>query len=54
MKRPHKPAPKHGRPELEHIDAVFLRQMGLNPEDFRDAASGRRTSVLFVPFRDLR
>jgi hypothetical protein len=40
------------RGDLEHIDAVFLREMGLNAEDFRDAFEGRRKSVLFTPFRD--
>ena len=44
--------PEHGRPDLEHIDAVKLREMGLNPEDFRDAFEGRRKSVLFTPFRN--
>jgi hypothetical protein len=44
--------PKHGRPDLEHIDAVHLREMGLNPEDFHDAFAGRRKSLLFTPFRD--
>jgi hypothetical protein len=44
--------PSHRRADLEHIDGARLREMGLNPEDFRDAACGRRTSVLFKPFRD--
>jgi hypothetical protein len=25
--------------------------VGLNPDDFRDAAEGRQTSLLFWPFR---
>ena len=44
--------PKHGRPPLDHIDAVFLREMGLNPDDFRDDIDRHRSSLLFVPFRD--
>ena len=44
--------PEHRRADLEHIDGARLRDMGLNPEDFRDAESGRRTSLLFRPFRD--
>ena len=36
---------------LTHLDAQVLRQMGLNPDDFRDAFEGRRSSVLFTPFR---
>jgi hypothetical protein len=45
---------KHGRPHLEHIDAVFLREMGLNPDDFRDDIDRHRNSLLFTPFRDYR
>ena len=44
--------PKHGRPPLDHIDAVFLREMGLNPDDFRDDIDRHRSSLLFTPFRD--
>lgn len=40
--------------ELSHIDAHLLRDMGLNPDDFRDAAEGRRSSLLFTPFRHPR
>ena len=40
--------------ELSHLDAHLLRDMGLNPDDFRDAADGRRTSLLFQPFRHPR
>ena len=36
---------------ISHYDAHVLRQLGLNPDDFRDAFEGRRTSVLFTPFR---
>jgi hypothetical protein len=43
---------KPGRADLEHLDALWLREMGLNPEDFRDAFGGRSRSVLFTPFRD--
>lgn len=39
------------RLDLTHLDAAVLRQMGLNPDDFRDAFEGRRGSVLFTPFR---
>lgn len=41
------------RRELSQIDARFLRDMGLNPDDFRDAFEGRRSSLLFTPFRDM-
>jgi hypothetical protein len=44
--------PKYRRVDLEQIDGARLRDMGLNPEDFRDAQAGRRTSLLFKPFRD--
>lgn len=54
MKRLSPSRPRHGRPELEHVDAVFLRQVGLNPDDFDDAFVGRRSSVLLTPFRDIR
>jgi uncharacterized protein YjiS (DUF1127 family) len=40
--------------ELSHLDARILRDMGLNPDDFRDVAEGRRTSLLFMPFRHPR
>ena len=36
---------------ISHYDAHVLRQLGLNPDDFRDAFEGRRSSVLFNPFR---
>ena len=39
------------RIDLSHIDAHLLRMVGLNPEDFRDAAEGRQSSLLFWPFR---
>ena len=39
------------RIDLSHIDAHLLRMVGLNPDDFRDAAEGRRTSLLCKPFR---
>ena len=45
--------PKHGRPQLDHIDAVFLREMGLNPDDFCDAEN-RWHTLLFTPFREPR
>jgi uncharacterized protein YjiS (DUF1127 family) len=40
--------------ELSHLDAHLLRDMGLNPDDFRDAAEARQTSLLFFPFRHPR
>ncbi|MGN6157301.1 MAG: hypothetical protein ACTHNL_04345 [Devosia sp.] len=40
--------------DLSHIDAHLLRMVGLNPDDFRDAAEGRRTSLLCKPFRHPR
>lgn len=40
------------RRELSRLDAHMLRDMGLNPDDFRDAFEGRHTSLLFNPFRD--
>jgi hypothetical protein len=42
------------RPELSQAESERLRQMGLNPDDFRDAFEGRRCSVLFNPFRSPR
>jgi len=42
---------RRSQPNLTHLDAQVLRQMGLNPDDFRDALEGRRSSVLFTPFR---
>jgi hypothetical protein len=39
------------RVDLSHIDAHLLRMVGLNPDDFRDAAEGRQTSLLSWPFR---
>ena len=42
------------RIDLSHIDADLLRMVGLNPDDFRDAAEGRQTSHLFWPFRTPR
>ena len=38
--------------ELSQLDAHLLRDMGMNPDDFRDAFAGRRSSLLFEPFRD--
>ena len=52
MKRRH--VARHQRQGLSPIDARMLRQMGLNPEDFSDALAGRRSSVLFSPFRQPR
>ena len=44
--------PKHqAKSDLSHIDAHLLRMVGLNPDDFRDAAEGRRRSLLCTPFR---
>jgi uncharacterized protein YjiS (DUF1127 family) len=40
------------RIDLSHIDAHLLRMVGLNPADFRDAAEGKRSCLLFRPFRD--
>ena len=40
--------------ELTHLDSHLLRDMGLNPDDFRDAFDGRRSSLLFEPFRNPR
>ena len=42
---------RRSQPNLTHLDAQVLRQMGLNPDDFRDALEGRRSSVVFTPFR---
>jgi uncharacterized protein YjiS (DUF1127 family) len=42
------------RLELTQMDAQVLRQMGLNPDDFRDAFNGRQGSLLFTPFRHPR
>lgn len=44
----------HERHGASEVDARLLRQMGLNPEDFSDALEGRRSSVLFSPFRQPR
>ena len=38
--------------QLTHRDAHMLRDIGLNPDDFRDAFEGRNSSLLFEPFRD--
>ena len=38
--------------ELSQLDTHWLRNIGLNPDDFRDAFEGRRSSLLFTPFRD--
>ena len=43
--------PAAARRELSHLDARLLRDMGFNPDDFRDAFDGRRSSLLFQPFR---
>ena len=45
---------RHESRGLPDIDARLLRRMGLNPEDFDDALAGRRSSVLFTPFRQPR
>jgi uncharacterized protein YjiS (DUF1127 family) len=42
---------RRSRLDLTHLDTQVLRQMGLNPDDFRDAFEGRQSSVLFTPFR---
>ncbi len=47
-------AARHERLGLSPIDARLLRRMGLNPEDMDDALTGRRSSVLFSPFRQPR
>lgn len=47
-------AERRARFDLSHIDPRLLRDMGLNPDDFRDAAEGRRSSLLFTPFRHPR
>jgi hypothetical protein len=47
-------AARHERLGLSEIDARLLRRMGLNPEDIDDALTGRRSSVLFTPFRQPR
>ncbi len=52
MKRRH--AARHERQGLSPIDARLLRRMGLNPDDVDDALAGRRSSVLFSPFRQPR
>ncbi|MBI4921739.1 MAG: DUF1127 domain-containing protein [Devosia nanyangense] len=44
-------AQRRTRHELSQLDAHLLRDMGFNPDDFRDAFDGRRTSLLFTPFR---
>jgi hypothetical protein len=41
-------------PALSQLDAHMLRDIGLNPDDFSDAFEGRRTSLLFTPFRNPR
>ncbi len=40
--------------DLPQLDARMLRDIGPNPDDFRDAFEGRRSSLLFAPFRDVR
>jgi uncharacterized protein YjiS (DUF1127 family) len=45
---------RRSRLDLTHLDTQVLRQMGLNPDDFRDAFEGRQSSVLFTPFRHPR
>ncbi|MEO6012123.1 MAG: DUF1127 domain-containing protein [Devosia sp.] len=40
--------------ELSQLDAHLLRDMGLHPDDFCDAMEGRRSSLLFTPFRNPR
>jgi hypothetical protein len=46
--------PAAARRELVHMDTRMLLDMGLNPDDFRDAFDGRRSSLLFHPFRHPR
>jgi uncharacterized protein YjiS (DUF1127 family) len=48
-------AKRHERKEaleqLSRLDDHLLRDMGLDPQDFRDAMLGRHTSLLFEPIR---
>jgi uncharacterized protein YjiS (DUF1127 family) len=37
--------------QLSRLDDHLLRDMGLDPQDFRDAMLGRHTSLLFEPIR---
>jgi uncharacterized protein YjiS (DUF1127 family) len=37
--------------QISALDEHLLRDIGLNPQDFRDAFENRRSSLLFVPFR---
>ena len=46
--------PAAARHELSHLDVRLLRDMGFNPDDFRDSFEGRRSSLLFSPFRHPR
>ncbi|MEQ1899629.1 MAG: DUF1127 domain-containing protein [Devosia sp.] len=42
---------KRAYEELSRLDAHLLRDMGINPDDVRDAFEGRRSSLLFEPIR---
>jgi uncharacterized protein YjiS (DUF1127 family) len=37
--------------QLSALDEHLLRDIGLNPQDLRDALENRRSSMLFSPFR---
>ncbi|HWA18884.1 MAG TPA: DUF1127 domain-containing protein [Devosia sp.] len=38
--------------QISTLDEHLLRDIGLNPQDFRDAFENRRSSLLFTPFRE--
>lgn len=42
---------KRAYEQLSRLDAHLLRDMGINPDDVRDAFEGRRSSLLFEPIR---
>jgi uncharacterized protein YjiS (DUF1127 family) len=37
--------------QLSHLDSYLLRDMGIEPQDIRDALAGRDSSLLFNPVR---
>jgi uncharacterized protein YjiS (DUF1127 family) len=37
--------------QISTLDEHLLRDIGLNPQDFRDAFENRRSSLLFTPYR---
>lgn len=37
--------------EISMLDEHLLRDIGLNPQDLRDAFENRRSSMLFSPYR---